>query len=367
MMTPVWLMLLVRSISKRELVGAIAWVTTPALIGPVMGPPVGGFITTYASWHWIFLINVPIGILGIVLATRYIPDLRAEQHERFDVKGIILAGLGIAGLAFGLSVAGLNFLPWQAVAALIVLGIIFTTAYVIHARRTTSPALDLTLFKLPTFYASVVGGFLFRLGLGALPFLLPLLLQVGFGMTPFQSGLITFATALGSMSMKMVATTALRRLGFKTILVVNTMISAAFLAACAAFTAYTPIYAMVAVLLIGGFFRSLQFTSINTIAYAEVDPARVGKATALMAVGQQLSLSAGVAIGALAVETTVGLRGQPGIQASDFPPAFLLVALVSACATLVFLRLSPDAGAELANRMPDPAGNPAEARDQKIN
>jgi EmrB/QacA subfamily drug resistance transporter len=367
MMTPVGRMVLVRSISKRELVGAMAWVTTPALIGPVMGPPVGGFITTYASWHWIFLINVPIGILGIVLATRYIPDLRAEQHERFDVKGIILAGLGIAGLAFGLSVAGLNFLPWQAVAALIVLGIIFTTAYVIHARRTTSPALDLTLFKLPTFYASVVGGFLFRLGLGALPFLLPLLLQVGFGMTPFQSGLITFATALGSMSMKMVATTALRRLGFKTILVVNTMISAAFLAACAAFTAYTPIYAMVAVLLIGGFFRSLQFTSINTIAYAEVDPARVGKATALMAVGQQLSLSAGVAIGALAVETTVGLRGQPGIQASDFPPAFLLVALVSACATLVFLRLSPDAGAELANRMPDPAGNPAEARDQKIN
>jgi EmrB/QacA subfamily drug resistance transporter len=367
MMTPVGRMVLVRSISKRELVGAMAWVTTPALIGPVMGPPVGGFITTYASWHWIFLINVPIGILGIVLATRYIPDLRAEQHERFDVKGIILAGLGIAGLAFGLSVAGLNFLPWQAVAALIVLGIIFTTAYVIHARRTTSPALDLTLFELPTFYASVVGGFLFRLGLGALPFLLPLLLQVGFGMTPFQSGLITFATALGSMSMKMVATTALRRLGFKTILVVNTMISAAFLAACAAFTAYTPIYAMVAVLLIGGFFRSLQFTSINTIAYAEVDPARVGKATALMAVGQQLSLSAGVAIGALAVETTVGLRGQPGIQASDFPPAFLLVALVSACATLVFLRLSPDAGAELANRMPDPAGNPAEARDQKIN
>jgi EmrB/QacA subfamily drug resistance transporter len=367
MMTPVGRMVLVRSISKRELVGAMAWVTTPALIGPVMGPPVGGFITTYASWHWIFLINVPIGILGIVLATRYIPDLRAEQHERFDVKGIILAGLGIAGLAFGLSVAGLNFLPWQAVAALIVLGIIFTTAYVIHARRTTSPALDLTLFKLPTFYASVVGGFLFRLGLGALPFLLPLLLQVGFGMTPFQSGLITFATALGSMSMKMVATTALRRLGFKTILVVNTMISAAFLAACAAFTAYTPIYAMVAVLLIGGFFRSLQFTSINTIAYAEVDPARVGKATALMAVGLHLSLSAGVAFGAVAVETTVGLRGQPGIQASDFPPAFLLVALVSACATLVFLRLSPDAGAELANRMPDPAGNPAEARDQKIN
>jgi EmrB/QacA subfamily drug resistance transporter len=367
MMTPVGRMVLVRSISKRELVGAMAWVTTPALIGPVMGPPVGGFITTYASWHWIFLINVPIGLGGIALATRYIGDMRAEQHERFDVHGMILAGLGIAGLAFGLSVAGLNFLPWPIVTALVVLGAIFTVAYVIHARRTPSPALDLTLFRLPTFYASVAGGFLFRLGLGALPFLLPLLLQIGFGMTPFQSGLITFTTALGSMSMKMAAATILRRVGFKTILVFNTIISAAFLAACAAFTDATPVAVMVAVLLVGGFFRSLQFTSINTLAFAEVESARVGKATALMAVGQQLSVSAGVALGALAVETTVAIRGQPGIQASDFPPAFLLVALISACATLVFLRLAPDAGAELANRMPDTAGNPAEARDQKIN
>jgi EmrB/QacA subfamily drug resistance transporter len=367
MMTPVGRMVLVRSISKRELVGAMAWVTTPALIGPVMGPPVGGFITTYASWHWIFLINVPIGILGIALATKYIPELRAEQHERFDVKGMILAGLGIAGLAFGLSVAGLNFLPWPVVAALVVAGTIFTIAYVVHARHTPSPALDFTLFRLPTFFASVAGGFLFRLGLGALPFLLPLMLQIGFGMTPFHSGLITFATALGSMSMKVVAATALRRLGFKTILVFNTLISSAFLAACAAFTVYTPVAVMLAVLLIGGFFRSLQFTSINTIAYAEVEPARVSKATALMAVGQQLSMSSGVAIGALAVETTVTLRGQAAIQASDFPPAFLVVALISACAALVFMRLAPDAGAEMANRMPDTAGNPAEARDQKIN
>src|ERR1044071_8335265 len=128
MMTPVGRLVMVRTIPKRELVGAMAWVTTPALIGPVMGPPVGGFITTYASWHWIFLINVPIGLLGIFLATRYIDDVRAEQHERFDVRGMILAGLGIAGLAFGLSVAGLNFLPWPAVVSLVLAGAIFTTA-----------------------------------------------------------------------------------------------------------------------------------------------------------------------------------------------------------------------------------------------
>jgi MFS family permease len=193
------------------------------------------------------------------------------------------------------------------------------------------------------------------------------MLQVGFGMTPFQSGLITFATALGAISMKMATTTILRRVGFRNVLVSNTIVSSAFLAACAAFTIATPALVMVVVLLVGGFFRSLQFTSINTIAYAEVDPARVGKATALVAVGQQLSLSAGVALGALAVDLTMTWRGHPTIEAADFQPAFLIVALISACAVLIFLRLSPDAGAELANRMPDPAGNPAEARDQKIN
>src|SRR5471032_899805 len=136
MMTPVGRMVLVRSISKRELVNAMAWVTTPALIGPVLGPPVGGFITTFASWHWIFIINVPIGLLGIVLATRYIEDVRAEQRERFDIVGMVLAGLGIAGVAFGLSVLGLNFLPWSVVVALVVGGACFIGAYLVHARRT---------------------------------------------------------------------------------------------------------------------------------------------------------------------------------------------------------------------------------------
>ncbi len=242
MMTPVGRLIMVRSIPKREFVGAMAWVTTPALIGPVVGPPIGGFITTYASWHWIFLINVPIGIAGIILASRYIEDVRAEERERFDALGLLLAGLGIAGLAFGLSVAGLNFLPWWIVALLIVGGAFFTLAYLWHAKRTPNPALDLTLFRLPTFYASVVGGFLFRLGVGALPFLLPLMLQVGFGMNPFQSGLITFAAALGALSMKIAATTVLRKFGFRTVLVVNGLIATAFLAACAGFNPFTPVW-----------------------------------------------------------------------------------------------------------------------------
>ncbi|HEY5216513.1 MAG TPA: MFS transporter [Pseudolabrys sp.] len=200
----------------------------------------------------------------------------------------------------------------------------------------------------------MLGGFVFRLGIGALPFLLPLMLQVGFGMNPFQSGLITFASAVGAISMKMAVGTVLRRFGFRTILVINSLVSAAFLAVCAAFTQTTPIAAMLALLLVGGFFRSLQFTSINTIAYAELDNARVSRATALVSVGQQLSISAGVAIGALAVELTLRFRGDGTLQAADFPPAFLAVAIISALSVLIFARLPADAGAELAGRLPAP-------------
>jgi len=364
MMTPVGRMVLVRSIPKRELVGAMAWVTTPALIGPVLGPPVGGFITTYARWHWIFIINAPIGLIGIVLSTRYIEDLRAEDHQRFDVIGMVLAGLGIGGIAFGASVLGLNFLPIWIVVALVAGGSVFLTAYCVHARRTENPALDLTLFRIPTFFASVVGGFIFRLGLGALPFLLPLMLQIGFGMTPFESGMITFATALGSMGMKWATASILRRFGFRNILVVNTVISAAFLAVCAFFTAATPVFLMILPLFVGGFFRSLQFTSINTLAYADVEPARIGRATSIVSVAQQLAISAGVAFGAMAVEITLRFKGAGSetLGASDFSPAFLAVAAISATSALIFARLAPDAGAEMADRLP----TPTETSDQRI-
>ncbi|HVZ51010.1 MAG TPA: MFS transporter, partial [Pseudolabrys sp.] len=350
MMTPVGRLVLVRTIPKRELVGAMAWVTTPALIGPVIGPPVGGFITTYATWHWIFLINVPIGLIGILLATRFIEDVRAEKHEPFDGVGMVLSGLGIAGIAFGFSILGLNFLPWTIVVGLIAAGSFFVVAYLVHAKHTPYPALDLTLFRLPTFFVSVVGGSTFRIGVGAMPFLLPLMLQVGFGMTPFQSGLITFASAVGAMTMKMAAARILRRFGFRGVLIANALISAVFLAICAAFTATTPIVIMLVLLLIGGFFRSLQFTCINTLAYADVETARVSRATSLVSVAQQLAMSFGVAFGALAVETTLRVHGGETLSAVDFPPAFLAVGFVSLLSVLFFLRLSPEAGAELADR-----------------
>ena len=350
MMTPVGRLILVRSIDKRLLVNAMALVTIPALVGPICGPPLGGFITTYASWHWIFIINVPIGLVGVVMTTRYIADMPVERPAPFDFVGFVLSGLGIGGLAFGFSVMGLAFLPTSVVAALIGVGAISAAAYVLHARRAPAPILDLRLFKFATFRASIFGGFMFRLGIGALPFLLPLLLQIGFNLTPFQSGLITFTGALGSMFMKAAVARVLKRFGYRPVLVYNSLISAAFLAACAGFLPGVPFAGMVAVLLAGGFFRSLQFTAVNTIAYAEIEAPLMSRATTLVSVGQQLALSTGVAVGALVVEITLRLKHGTTMGAADFPPAFLVVGALTAAACLVFLRLPPDAGAELAGR-----------------
>ena len=350
MMTPVGRLVLLRSIDKSALVNAMAWVTIPALIGPVVGPPLGGFITTYFSWHWIFLINIPIGLLGIFMALRYIDPIRSEDPERFDLYGLVLAGIGLGGIAFGLSVAGLGLLPWTVVVALIAVGSISMTLYLIHARRTASPVLDFTLMRLATLRASIIGGFLFRLGIGALPFLLPLLMQVGFGLSPFRSGLVTFASAVGAMGMKTLAARIIRTFGFRNIMVINAVVSSVFLAACALFTVTTPLLLIMIILVVGGFFRSLQFTAINTVAYAEVEPSQMSRATTLVSVNQQLAISAGVAVGAFSVETTMLVHHVSELSAADFAPAFIVVAIISAISAYFFYQMPDDAGHEISGR-----------------
>jgi EmrB/QacA subfamily drug resistance transporter len=350
MMTPVGRLVLLRSIDKKALVNAMAWVTVPALIGPVIGPPLGGFITTYFSWHWIFLINIPIGLLGIFLAIKYIDPIKSTDPERFDLYGLVLAGIGLAGIAFGLSVAGLNLLPWSVVAALVGVGSISMTLYVIHARRTGSPVLDFSMLRLATMRAAIIGGFMFRLGIGALPFLLPLLMQVGFGLSPFQSGLVTFASAVGAMGMKTLAARIIRTFGFRNLMTVNAVISAFFLGACALFTPTTPLLLIMIILVVGGFFRSLEFTAINTVAYAEVEPAQMARATTLVSVNQQLAVSAGVAVGAFSVESTLWLRHQHELTATAFAPAFIVVALIAAASSYFFWQMPDDAGNEISGR-----------------
>jgi EmrB/QacA subfamily drug resistance transporter len=354
MMVPVGRLVLLRSVAKSELVGALALVTIPALIGPIVGPPLGGFITTYLSWRWIFWINVPIGIAGIALALMLIEAVREEHVPPFDWRGFALVGAGLAGVMMGFEAVGRDLLPAPAVGALIAAGAAALILYVLHARRRADPVLDLALLGTPTFRAAVLGGFLFRVGVGAIPFLLPLLLQAGFGMNPLQSGLTTFAAAIGAITMKFSAKRMLRRFGFRPVLVVNALISAASIAACALFEAATPSAVIVAVLLIGGFFRSLEFTSINALAYSDVPRERMSRATSFASVGQQLSLSIGVGLGALILHVVVAARGAEHAAAGDFAPAFLIVASVSALAALIFWRLPADAGAEVSGRQAAP-------------
>jgi MFS family permease len=349
MMVPVGRLVILRSVTKAELVGSLAWLTVPALVGPVVGPPVGGFITTYFDWRWIFWINVPIGVLGVVLAAIYIPNLRGDRPVRFDTLGFVLAALGLAGFMTGSTSLGLGLLPLPLVLSLLFGGALLLVAYVLHSRQATDPILDLTLLALPTFRLSILGALLFRLGIGATPFLLPLLLQIGFGMSPFQSGLITFASAIGAIAMKFVAPPLLRRHGFRSVLLVNALISGAFVAMPAAFTPATPVTLMTSLLLISGFFRSLQFTSMNALAYADVPNERISRATTLTSVFQQLSVSVGISVGAIVLE--IATRGG-AITPTAFAPAFLVVGALAMTSAIPFYLLARDAGDEMSGRRP---------------
>jgi EmrB/QacA subfamily drug resistance transporter len=351
MMVPVGRLVLLRSIAKSDLVSAMAYLTVPALLGPVAGPPLGGFITTYFHWRWIFWINVPIGVLGVLLSLRFIHNLREEAVPRFDFKGFVLSGVGLLSLISGLSMIGRGIAPYWVVAAMIAIGVLSLAAYIRHAHGKPDAILDLKLLRIPTFFAGAVGGFIFRIGIGAMPFLLPLLLQVGFGLTPFASGSLTFATAAGALIMKFTASKALRWLGFRQTLIVNCLISGAFLAACALFTSSTPHWLLLLVLLAGGFFRSLQFTALNAISYADVDSPQMSRATSFASVSQQMSGAVGVAVAAICVEAIQLGFGDSELVSRDLSLAFVLVAIVSSLSVFIFAGLKPDAGAAVSGRM----------------
>jgi EmrB/QacA subfamily drug resistance transporter len=361
MMVPVGRLVLLRSVPKSGQLDALAYMTVPALIGPVVGPPLGGFITTYVSWRWIFWINVPIGLLGMVLVTLFIQEMREESSPRFDLPGFVLTGVGLSGLIFGFEVAGRAMLSPGAVLAIVAAGAGALALYVRHARRVFHPLLDLSLLRIPTFRASIVGAFMFRAGIGAIPFLLPLMLQEGFGLDPFHSGLLTFASAVGALTMKITAGPILRRLGFRPVLIANALLSGAILACYGLFRSDTPAWLILGLLLVGGFFRSLQFTSMNVLAYADIPRERMSQATSFSAMCQQLSLSFGVGFGALLLHIVMTLAGRDHLVAGDFRPAFLAVGLLAALSTAVYWRLPSDAGAELSGRLPG-QGSPLPAR-----
>jgi EmrB/QacA subfamily drug resistance transporter len=347
MMVPVGRLVLLRSVAKSELVSAMSWMLVPALAGPVLGPPLGGFIVSYLSWHWIFYINVPIGIGGIALATRFITDFREPTSSRFDFPGLVLSGTALSCLIFGCEFASHGLPSLTLTIALFAIGIITGTLYILYARRVPEPMLDLSLMRVPTFGLSVIAGSLSRMTAGSLPFLLPLMMQLGFGMSAAASGAITFMTAAGSLVMKAAATPILRRFGFRRALIWNAIIASSLIAICALFRPGWPMWAIYVVLLIGGFFQSLQFTAYNTVAFAEISPARSSAAMSFYSTFQQLMLSMGICLAATALNVSAAITGATRPTLDDFSVAFLVVTGFSILAAPVSMRYAKDAGDEM--------------------
>lgn len=347
MMTPVGRLLLVRSTPRNELVGAMAWLTIPALVAPVTGPLIGGFLTTYLSWHWIFWINIPIGIAGIILSGIYlkVPDERTPRPV--DLVGFCIAAVAFSGSVFGLSVISLPALPIIYGYLTLAIGITAALLYLLHARKTEYPLLDPRLLRHPLFRSSITGGSLFRIGVGAVPFLLPLMLQLGFGLNPFQSGAITFISAIGAIMSKFIAERIFARFGFPRVLGFAAVFGGALIAAQGLFTADTPVAVMMLILLAGGVLRSIFFTGTNAIGYADVSDEEASQATAIVAVGQQLSVAFGVAVAGAILEVTSALSGGH-LTLLNFQIAFFAVGGLSALAGFVYFRLPHDAGSNVS-------------------
>lgn len=347
MMTPVGRLVLLRTTKRSELVAAMAFVTIPALIGPMAGPPLGGFITTYFTWHWIFLINVPIGFLGIWLATVHLPKIETPPPPPLDLYGIILVAISTSGVVFGLSVISLPALPPVTGYASVLAGILALILYLRHAKVHPSPILDPQIFKNPGFRASTVGGSIFRVSTGAVPFLTPLMLQISFGMTPFQSGMITFTSAIGAITTKFLAQKVFKAAGFRTTIIVAGIVSAITTGASGFFESTTPWAVMVACLLASGFTRSFFFTGVNALGYADIDDEKASQATSLASVAQQVSLALGVAMAALILEQGAALRDGP-LQLVDFHVAFFAVSALSLLAVIPFFKLDKRIGAAVS-------------------
>ena len=350
MMVPVARLIILRLTPRAELLQALTYLTLPALLGPVVGPPLGGFITTYWHWRWIFWINVPVCLLGVALAYAFLPEVRSDNRDKLDWFGFALSSIALCTLLFGITLLGRSSTSLVWTVLLLLVGAAASWLYVRHANQTAHPILDLRLLANPTFRSGVGGGAFFRIGIGAVPFLLPLMLQVGFGLNPFESGSLTFAAAAGAMIMKATAQPILGRFGFRRVLLANGLISAGFMAATALFTPATPHMLILLVLLVGGFLRSLQFTALNAITFADIPDASLSSATGLASVAQQLSSSIGVALAAIVLEIAQTLHGGSALQTRDFAVAFVALAIVSALSVFVHSGLRPEAGGEMIGR-----------------
>ena len=347
MMTPVGRVIVAKSVPKNEIIRAMAFVTIPGVMAPLLGPPVGGFIVTFLSWPWIFYINLPVGAFGLFMVWRKIPDIREANVGPFDFFGFALTAFSMATLVRAFDSMGRDIIPNWALFTLIGSGLAAGALYVRHALASEKPIVDLRLLRFPTLRASVFGGGLFFMGSTSVVFLLSLLFQIGFGLTAFQSGLITFAVAAGALSTRFVIGNVIRVIGYRRLLAVNALVTAAYLFTCGGFDSATPYAVMVGVLFIGGVSRSLQFTSVQTLCFAEVPAAVMSRATSFSAMTQQLAQTFGVGLCALTIHASTTWRGHDQVMAQDVSPAFMMIGLLTACSTLIFWRLPKDADREL--------------------
>lgn len=354
MMVPVGRLVVLRVTEKKDLMRAMAYLTWPGLAAPVLGPPLGGFITTYASWRWIFFLNVPLGVVAIILALRWVHSDHGHAQQPLDWKGFALAGSACTSLLYGMELIGRQDGSWTAPASFIAYGFLAGAVAVRHMHSVEHPILDLTALRIHTYAVSQISGTFFRTAVSVSPFLLPLMFQVPFGMNAFRSGLLLLAMFFGNFSMKSITTPVLRRFGFRRVLVINGLITGVLILSFALLTPQTPVVIVALLLFAHGLSRSMQFTGVNTLAYVDVPKSQMSRANTLASVVQQLGIGMGVAVGALALRGGAWIRGNHTATPAlgDFHVAFALVSLMAFWAVKDSLTLDPHAGAEVTGHQP---------------
>jgi EmrB/QacA subfamily drug resistance transporter len=362
MMVPVGRLIVLRTTPKHKLTEAIAYITWPGLTALVVGPPLGGFITTYASWHWIFFLNLPLGIAALILTLLWVENVRGGEKHAFDGLTFLLAGFASAGAVYGMEKLGSEGVPWQVPGLVIALSLLSGFAALIAARRNPATSLiDLESMKLKTYSLSVYGASAFRIAVSVLPFLLPLMFQIAFGLNAFRSGLYLLVLFAGDLSMKAFVIQALRRFGFRRILIVNGIITAGTMALCALLSPATATILVIAILFFHGAARSMEFTCLTTLAYSEIPPEKMSRANGFLSAVMQLSMGMGVAIGAVTLRLVAHARGHSAAtpQLRDFQLVVLLMAFVALAPVFDSLGLPPDAGAGTSgHRRPELEVNP---------
>lgn len=353
LMVPVGRLAVLRTTPKHQLITAIATLTWPALVAPIIGPPLGGFITSYANWRWIFFINVPLGLLAITLALRFIPDIHDDERRPFDTPGFIATSVAMVSLVYAMELLGSQQPQGWLTAGLLTLGIITFLFALRHFRHAAWPMIRLDALRVPTFRVTMFGGSLFRASISAVPFLLPLMFQVGFGMNAFHAGSLVLAVFVGNLTIKPATTPLIRWLGFKKLLLINGALNVLALLACALITPQTPVWVILLVLYLGGVFRSIQFTGVSTLAFADVPAQQMSYANTLFSTATQLAVGLGISLAAIGirigdkVSEWLALDNIPGIS---FRLAFIAIAIICLTGMVDTLRLTRDAGSAVSNK-----------------